>query len=59
MAEPAWQQLLQGLSPKLHARFVYTPGKITVRGLGTLPPTQQLAQLHDWFSAMYQHRQAQ
>ncbi len=58
MAEPAWQQLLQGLPPKLHSRFVYTPGKITVRGLGTLAPTQQLAQLHDWFSAMYQHRQA-
>lgn len=56
MAEPAWQQLLQGLSPQLHARFVYAPGKITVRGLATLPPTQQLEQLHHWFQSMYQQR---
>ncbi|MEN9214854.1 MAG: hypothetical protein Q6K12_06435, partial [Gloeomargarita sp. DG_1_6_bins_138] len=59
MAEPAWQQLLQGLSPKLHSRFVYTPGKIMVRGLATLPPGQQLEQLHQWFQAMAQHRLGQ
>lgn len=56
MAAPAWQQLIQGLSTKLHSRFVYTPGKITVRGLATIPPGQQLAQLHQWFQAMVQRR---
>ncbi|MCS6782639.1 MAG: transcription-repair coupling factor [Gloeomargarita sp. SKYBB_i_bin120] len=52
MAEPAWQELLRRLSPQLHSRFVYRPGKITVRGLATLPPGQQLAQLHQWFQQM-------
>jgi len=56
MAAPAWQQLLTGLSPKLHSRFVHTPGKITVRGLATLPPAQQLEQLLNWFQAMVQRR---
>ncbi|MCS7226944.1 MAG: transcription-repair coupling factor [Gloeomargarita sp. SKYB31] len=59
MAEPAWQELLQGLSPKLHSRFVYSPGKITVRGLATLPAGQQLEQLHQWFQQMHQRRVGQ
>ncbi|MEN9216713.1 MAG: transcription-repair coupling factor, partial [Gloeomargarita sp. HHBFW_bins_162] len=59
MAEPAWQQLLQGLSPKLHSRFVYTPGKIIVRGLASLQPGQQLEHLHQWFQQMMHHRLGQ
>lgn len=59
MAEPAWQQLLLGLSPKLQSRFVYTPGKITVRGLATLQPGQQLEQLHHWLQQMYQYHLGQ
>ncbi|MEN9255294.1 MAG: transcription-repair coupling factor, partial [Gloeomargarita sp. SZTDM-1c_bins_89] len=52
MAEPAWQELRQRLSPKLHSRFVYSPGKILVRGLATLPPGQQLEQLYGWLQQM-------
>ncbi|APB33179.1 transcription-repair coupling factor [Gloeomargarita lithophora Alchichica-D10] len=58
MAQPAWQQLLEGLSAKLHSRFVYAPGKITVRGLATLQAGQQLEQLHHWLQSMYRQRMA-
>ena len=34
MEEPAWNLLKANLPDHLHSRFVYTPGKVTVRGLG-------------------------
>ncbi|MGG6268238.1 hypothetical protein ACQ4M5_27715 [Leptolyngbya sp. AN10] len=33
-------------------RFVYTSGKVTVRGLGALSADQQLTKLIDWLSRM-------
>ncbi len=52
MEEPAWKLLKENLPKHLHSRFVYQPGKITVRGLGTLRPEQQLESLTDWISKM-------
>lgn len=52
MEEPAWNLLKGNLPPHLHSRFVYTPGKVTVRGLGVLNADQQLEKLIDWFGKM-------
>jgi transcription-repair coupling factor (superfamily II helicase) len=52
MEEPAWNLLKANLPEYLQTRFVYTPGKVTVRGLGVLTPDQQLKNLIDWFSKM-------
>jgi len=52
MEEPAWNLLREKLPPHLHTRFVYSPGKVTVRGLAALKPDQQLDNLIDWLSKM-------
>lgn len=52
MEEPAWNLLKENLPAHLHSRFVYSPGKVTVRGLGSLKPDQQLDNLVDWLSRM-------
>ncbi|MDX1976064.1 MAG: transcription-repair coupling factor, partial [Pseudanabaenaceae cyanobacterium bins.68] len=52
MAEPAWKRLHQVLPSHLQSRFVYQPGKVTVRGLLTLKPDQQLQQLGEWLEIM-------
>jgi len=52
MEEPAWNLLKTNLPDHLHSRFVYTPGKVTVRGLGILAADKQLENLIDWLSKM-------
>jgi transcription-repair coupling factor (superfamily II helicase) len=52
MEEPAWNLLKENLPSHLHTRFVYTPGKVTVRGLGVLGAEQQLDNLIDWLNRM-------
>ncbi|HEY9807544.1 MAG TPA: transcription-repair coupling factor, partial [Candidatus Obscuribacterales bacterium] len=52
MEEPAWNLLKANLPDHLQSRFVYTPGKVTVRGLGVLGVEQQLANLIDWLGRM-------
>lgn len=49
MEEPAWNLLWANLPQNLQSRFVYSPGKITARGLGVLKPEQQLTTLIDAF----------
>ncbi len=45
MEEPAWNLLAAKLPDNLKARFVYSPGKVTVRGLGVFKAEQQLQSL--------------
>jgi transcription-repair coupling factor (superfamily II helicase) len=52
MEEPAWKRLEEKLPAHLHSRFVYTPKKVTVRGLGATKPQQQLDSLLEWFGKM-------
>jgi transcription-repair coupling factor (superfamily II helicase) len=52
MAEPAFKILQENLPEHLRSRFVYTPGKITVRGLGMISADQQLANLINWLGKM-------
>jgi transcription-repair coupling factor (superfamily II helicase) len=52
MEEPAWKLLQEKLPEHLRSRFVYSPKKVTVRGLGVLKPQQQLENLIDWLSKM-------
>ncbi len=52
MEEPAWKKLQENLPQNLQSRFVYTPNKIVVRGLGVLPPKDQLENLIDWLGKM-------
>lgn len=52
MEEPAWNLLKANLPEHLHSRFVYTPGKVTVRGLGVLSADQQLENLINWLNRM-------
>jgi transcription-repair coupling factor (superfamily II helicase) len=52
MEEPAWNLLKENLPEHLKSRFVYTPGKVTVRGLGVLKADQQLENLVDYLSRM-------
>ena len=46
------ESLKENLPNHLQTRFVYTPGKVTVRGLGMLSADQQLSNLIDWLSRM-------
>ena len=60
MEEPAFRRLRQGLPQHLHGRFVYQAGagstaKVLARGLGVLPPAQQLEQLAEWLTTMAAH----
>jgi transcription-repair coupling factor (superfamily II helicase) len=50
MEEPAWHLLAEKLPNHLRSRFVYSPKKVTVRGLGVLRPKQQLENLIEWLS---------
>lgn len=52
MEEPAWNLLKENLPQHLKSRFVYTPGKVTVRGLGVMKADQQLEHLIDYLSRM-------
>jgi transcription-repair coupling factor (superfamily II helicase) len=52
MEEPAWNLLKENLPEHLKSRFVYTPNKVTVRGLGVLKAEQQLENLVDYLSKM-------
>ncbi|MFN3926104.1 MAG: transcription-repair coupling factor [Pseudanabaenaceae cyanobacterium] len=54
MAEPAWKKLLEGIPNHLQSRFVYQTGKVTIRGLGTLPAEKQLDTLITWLEMMNQ-----
>ena len=52
MEEPAWKLLKGNLPEHLHSRLVYSPSKVTVRGLGVLKIEQQLENLIDWLGKM-------
>jgi transcription-repair coupling factor (superfamily II helicase) len=52
MEEPAWNLLAANLADSLRARYVYSPGKVTVRGLGVFKADQQLQSLVDAFNKM-------
>jgi transcription-repair coupling factor (superfamily II helicase) len=45
MAEPAWNLLAEHLPDNMKARFIYGPGKVTVRGLGVFRATEQVETL--------------
>ncbi len=48
MEEPAWKILQEKLPTHLQSRFIYSPKKVTVRGLGVLKPDKQLDSLIEW-----------
>ncbi|MEL6603769.1 MAG: transcription-repair coupling factor [Cyanobacteria bacterium J06614_10] len=48
MEKPAWALLEDKLPKHLRSRFVYAPGKVTVRGLGVLKPDKQVDNLIEW-----------
>ncbi len=52
MEEPAWNLLAANLSDSMRSRFVFSPGKVTVRGLAVLKADQQLQNLIDAFAKM-------
>ncbi|WP_107668515.1 transcription-repair coupling factor [Cyanothece sp. BG0011] len=52
MEEPAWKLLQENLPEHLRSRFVYTPKKVTVRGLGVMKPQKQLESLLEWLGKM-------
>ncbi len=52
MEEPGWNLLAERLPSHLRSRFVYSGGKVTVRGLGMLTADQQLNNLIEWLGKM-------
>lgn len=52
MEEPAWKRLQEHLPDKISSRFVYSKGKVTVRGLGVLKTQQQLENLISWLGEL-------
>lgn len=56
LQEPAFRRLRKGLPQHLHGRLMYQAGDVTARiiarGLGALPPAQQLTTIMEWFQAM-------
>ncbi|WP_013324955.1 transcription-repair coupling factor [Gloeothece verrucosa] len=52
MEEPAWKLLEENLPKHLQGRFVYSPKKVTVRGLGVVKPKKQLESLIEWLEKM-------
>ncbi|WP_008314390.1 transcription-repair coupling factor [Leptolyngbya sp. PCC 6406] len=52
MEEPAWKRLQDNIPSHLKPRFVYAPGRVTVRGLGVLKPEKQVDNLMEWFQHM-------
>jgi len=52
MEEPAWKLLQESLPEHLRSRLVYSPGKVTLRGLGVLKADQQLTHMINWLSLL-------
>jgi transcription-repair coupling factor (superfamily II helicase) len=52
MAEPAWNLLAEYLADSARSRYVYSPGKVTARGLGVLRPHEQVEMLIEVLSKM-------
>ncbi|MBD2198511.1 MULTISPECIES: transcription-repair coupling factor [Calothrix] len=52
MEEPAWNLLAANLPDHLKTRFVYSPGKVTVRGLAVMKADLQLQSLIDALGRM-------
>lgn len=52
MEEPAWNLLKANLPEHLRSRFVYSKGKVTIRGMAVLTAQKQLDNLIDWLSKM-------
>jgi len=52
MEEPAWNLLKANLPEHLHSRFVYSKGKVTIRGMAVLTAEKQLDNLIDWLGKM-------
>jgi transcription-repair coupling factor (superfamily II helicase) len=52
MAEPAWNLLAEYLTDSVRSRYVYSPGKVTARGLGVLRPNEQVETLIGILSKM-------
>ena len=52
MEEPAWNLLAENLTETLRNRFVYSPGKVTARGLAVIKADKQLQTLIDAFEKM-------
>ncbi|MBD2359145.1 transcription-repair coupling factor [Tolypothrix sp. FACHB-123] len=52
MEEPAWNLLAANLPDHLKTRFVYSPGKVTVRGLAVMKADLQLQSLLDAMGRM-------
>lgn len=52
MAEPAWNLLAEYLTDSVRSRYVYSPGKVTARGLGVLRPNEQVETLIGVLSKM-------
>ncbi len=52
MAEPAWKKLAESIPSHLKNRFVYQSGKITLRGLATLPVDKQIESMITWLEGM-------
>ncbi|MBV6624089.1 MAG: transcription-repair coupling factor [Rivularia sp. (in: Bacteria)] len=52
MEEPGWKMLAEKLPQNMMSRFVYSPGKVTVRGLGVMKADVQLQTLIDAFTKM-------
>ena len=48
MEEQAWKKISEKLPSHLKSRFVYSGGKVVVRGLGALKPEKQLESLTEW-----------
>lgn len=52
MEEPAWLLLKANLPEHLQSRFVYSKGKVTIRGMAVLTADKQLDNLIDWLGKM-------
>lgn len=52
MEEPAWNLLKANLPEHLRSRFVYSKGKVTIRGMAVLTADKQLDNLIDWLGKM-------
>ena len=53
MEEPAWNLLKANLPDHLQSRFVYSKGKVTIRGMAVLSAQKQLDNLIDWLGKMH------
>ncbi len=52
MEEPAWNLLKANLPEHLRSRFIYSKGKVTIRGMAVLTAEKQLDNLIDWLGKM-------